>query len=80
MFRLLAWTSWSSHSEMPLISEPDERDREHQTRRDLGRVRQPSPRLVQDERGDREEEDGIRDSRQDLEAEVAERPLAARRA
>ena len=65
---------------MPLIDESDERDREHQTRRDRRRVRQPAPRLVQDERGDREEEDGIRDGSQDLEAQVAERPLAARRA
>ena len=42
-----------------------------------GGFRQSAPRLVQDERGHREEKDGIGDRGQDLETQVAERPLAA---
>ena len=62
------------------MTSPVKRDREHQTGRDHRRVRQPAPRLIKDERGHREEEDGIRDGSQDLEAQVAECPLRGRRA
>ena len=59
--------------------EADHGDREHETRRDLGRIRESAPRLVQDERGHREQKDGVGDRRQDLETQVAEGPLAAGR-
>ena len=60
--------------------EADEREREHRARRDLRRLGQPPPGLVQDERRDREQQERVGHRGQDLEAQVAEGAAAGRRA
>ena len=64
---------------MTLTIAPMTRDDEHRPARDLGRGLEPLERLEQDVRGDPEQQTGVDDRGQDLEAQVAERPLAAGR-
>ena len=60
MVRLSRCARRRIHRETALTARPMHRDGQHQARRDRRRIRQPLPRLVEDERRDAEQQDRVR--------------------
>ena len=72
MLRLSFCASRRRSSETRFATRPTTREREHRARRDLRRLGQALPRLVQDEGRDPEQQERVGHRGQDLEAQVAE--------
>ena len=79
MFRLSRCASRSRNSETAVRGEADERDASISPDAISGGSDSRWTRLEQDERRDAEQEDRVDDGREDLEPQVAERPLLRRR-
>ena len=78
MLRLVAWASRRMNSEIAVRDEPDEGEGEHRPGRDVRRLRQALPGLHEHERRDEQEQHRVDNGREDLEAQVPERPAACR--